>query len=110
VCAGAGIIVGVMLYTGLALSLSSLIIQLSGGIVPVLLILTAIASLILGMGLPTSAAYIVLAVLVAPTLTQLGIVPIAAHMFVLYFGVMSTITPPVAVAAFAGSSLANSDP
>ncbi|WP_099364657.1 TRAP transporter permease [Fredinandcohnia onubensis] len=110
VCAGAGIIIAVMLYTGLALNLSSLIIQLSGGLLPVLLILTAVASLILGMGLPTTAAYIVLAVLIAPTLSQMGIDPMAAHMFVLYFGVISAITPPVAVAAFAGASLASSNP
>ncbi|MEH7346722.1 TRAP transporter permease [Bacillus sp. JJ1532] len=110
VCAGAGIIIAVMLYTGLALNISSLIVQLSGGTLSILLILTAVASLILGMGLPTTAAYIVLAVLIAPTLSQMGIAPMAAHMFVLYFGVISAITPPVAVAAFAGASLAKSNP
>src|SRR3546814_1649171 len=72
---------------------------LSGGSLPLLLVLTMVASLILGMGLPTLGAYIVLAVLVAPSMVQLGVEPLAAHLFIFYFGVISAITPPVCMAA-----------
>jgi len=105
-CASAGIVVGVFNLTGLGLRLSSLLIDLSHGNLPVLLVLVMIASLILGMGLPTTACYIILAVLVAPTLVEMGVLPMAAHMFVFYFGIISAVTPPVALAAYAGASLA----
>ena len=75
-----------------------------------LLILTMISSLILGMGMPTTAAYVVLAILVAPALITLDVLPLAAHLFVLYFGVISAITPPVALAAFTAATLTGDNP
>ena len=105
-CATAGIIVGVVTMTGMGLTLSSAIIQLSGGILIFALALTMICSLILGMGMPSSAAYIVLAVLAAPALIKLGVGKLTAHFFIFYFGVLSNITPPVALAAFAAAPLA----
>lgn len=105
-CASAGIVVGVFNLTGLGIRLSSLLIELSHGYLPALLVLVMTASLILGMGLPTTACYIILAVLVAPTLVEMGVRPVAAHMFVFYFGIISAVTPPVALAAYAGASLA----
>jgi TRAP-type uncharacterized transport system fused permease subunit len=87
--------------------LSSMLVEVSHGFLPVLLVLTMIASLILGMGMPTTACYIILAVLVAPAMVKLGLLPIAAHMFVFYFGIISAVTPPVALAAYAGAGLAN---
>lgn len=105
-CATAGIIVGVVTMTGMGLTLSTAIIQLSGGILILALALTMICSLILGMGMPSSAAYIVLAVLAAPALIKLGVGKLTAHFFIFYFGVLSNITPPVALAAFAAAPLA----
>lgn len=109
-CACAGLILGVLTLSGLALQLSAVLIELSGGNIMVLLLLTAIVSLILGMGLPTSAVYIILAALVAPALTQLGIPLLAAHLFVFYFGVLANVTPPVALAAYAGAAIAKANP
>src|SRR3546814_12367377 len=83
-----------LMRTGLGLRISGLLVDLSGGSLPLLLVLTMVASLILGMGLPTLGAYIVLAVLVAPSMVQLGVEPLAAHLFIFYFGVISAITPP----------------
>lgn len=105
-CACAGIIIGVMMISGLALRLSSLLIEFSGGSLIVLMCLTMLVSLILGMGLPTSAVYVVLAVLVVPAMTDMGVNLLAAHMFVFYFGVLANVTPPVAIAAYAGAALA----
>jgi TRAP transporter 4TM/12TM fusion protein len=109
-CAVAGIVVGVITMTGLGLVISTVIIDLSGGNRLLILAFTAVASLILGMGLPTSACYIILAVLVAPALVKMGFTVIAAHMFVFYFGIISAITPPVALASYAAAGLANADP
>jgi TRAP transporter 4TM/12TM fusion protein len=109
-CATAGIIVGVTNLTGLGLKLSAILIDLSGGSLLALLVLTMIASLILGMGLPTTACYILLAVLAAPALIKLGVLPIGAHLFVFYFGIISAITPPVAGAAYAASAIAKAGP
>ena len=109
-CAVAGIVVGVLTMTGLGLIISSAIIDLSGGNKLIILLFTALTSIILGMGLPTSACYIILAVLVAPALVKVGFPIIAAHLFVFYFGIISAITPPVALAAYAAAGLANSDP
>lgn len=108
-CATAGIIVGVVTLTGLGLTLSSAIIQLASGRLMFALVLTMICSLILGMGMPSSAAYIVLAVLAAPALITLGVGKLTAHFFIFYFGVLSNITPPVALAAFAASSIAQTN-
>lgn len=105
-CATAGIIVGIVTMTGMGLTLSSAIIQLSGGVLIFALVLTMICSLILGMGMPSSAAYIVLAVLAAPALIKMGVGKLTAHFFIFYFGVLSNITPPVALAAFAAAPLA----
>ncbi|MBI4182681.1 MAG: TRAP transporter permease [Proteobacteria bacterium] len=109
-CAGAGIITGVISGSGLGLSLSGLLIELSGESTAVLLVVTMVASLILGMGLSTVPCYIVLAVLAAPALVARGVEPMAAHLFVLYFGVISVITPPVALAAYAAAGIAREDP
>ncbi len=108
-CACAGITIGVLMLTGLALRLSGILIDFSGGSLFVLLVLTMLISIILGMGLPTSAVYIVLATLVVPAMTTLGVDPLAAHLFVFYFGVMANVTPPVAIAAYAGAAIAGGD-
>ncbi|MDI6913595.1 MAG: TRAP transporter permease [Desulfitobacteriaceae bacterium] len=110
VCATAGIVIGVVNLTGLGLKLSNWLVILSGGHLLVLLILTMIASIILGMGLPTTACYVILSAIVAPSIIKLGVVPLAAHMFVFYFGIISAITPPVAGAAYVGAGIAGSDP
>ncbi len=109
-CACAGIIIGVFNLTGFGVRLSQILIQVSHGIPIAILLLTMVASLCLGMGLPTSACYVILAVLVAPAMVEMGFLPIAAHLFVFYFGIISAITPPVAVAAYAGAGLANAPP
>ena len=103
--AAAGIVIGVLNLTGMGLMLSSLIVEVGAGNIWAILLLTALASFVLGMGLPTSAAYLLLAVLVAPALTRLGLPPISAHMFIFYFGLVSAITPPVALAAYAAASI-----
>ena len=104
-CILAGIIMGVISMTGLGLKLSGIITAIAGGRLFVALLLAMIASLLLGMGLPTSAAYIVLAVLVAPALVDMGVSKLAAHLFLLYFGALSTITPPVALSTFAAAGI-----
>lgn len=109
-CAMAGIISGVIMGSGLGYRISSILTSLAGTSMLLLLVLTMVVSLIMGMGVPTTAAYLVLASLVAPTMIQLGIPPLAAHMFIFYFGCISSITPPVALAAYAGAGLAGCDP
>ena len=110
VCACAGIVVSIVSITGLGLTFSSVLIELAHGNLFLLLFLTMIASLILGMGLPATPCYIILAVLAAPAIVEMKISPMAAHLFVFYFGCISAITPPVAVAAYAGAAIAGSDP
>ncbi|MCL2000916.1 MAG: TRAP transporter permease [Planctomycetes bacterium] len=105
----AGIIVGILLLTGIGYKLSSILVSISGGNVLVLLFFTMVVSIILGMGLPTSGAYILLATLVAPAITDLGVPKIAAHFFVFYFGIMANVTPPVAIAAYTAASIAESN-
>ncbi|MDR3258780.1 MAG: TRAP transporter permease [Fusobacteriaceae bacterium] len=105
----AGIIVGILMLTGIGYKLSSLLIALSGGHVILLLFLTMITSIILGMGMPTSAAYVLLATLIVPALEKLGVAKIAAHFFVFYFGIMANVTPPVAVAAYTAAGIAGGD-
>lgn len=109
-CACAGIIIGIITLTGLGLKFSSLVISLSDGNLFFALVLTMIASLILGMGLPTAAAYILVATLAAPALEQLGVNQLAAHLFVFYSAMLSSITPPVALAAYAAAGLAQANP
>jgi TRAP transporter 4TM/12TM fusion protein len=106
ISAAAGIVIGVLNVTGLSFNLTYALVQLGGGNVVVLLVLSAIVCIILGMGLPTLGVYVLLAALVAPALVSLGVDPIAAHLFVLYFGMMSMITPPIAIAAFAAAGIA----
>lgn len=109
-CAMAGIISGVIMGSGLGYRISSILTSVAGTSMLLLLVLTMVVSLIMGMGVPTTEAYLVLASLVAPTMIQLGIPPLAAHMFIFYFGCISSITPPVALAAYAGAGLAGCDP
>jgi len=109
-CACAGIIIGSVFVSGLGLKFTQSVIDLSGGTLLVLLALTAFASILLGMGLTTTAVYITLAALIIPSLEHMGVTPIAAHMFAFYFGVVSTITPPVALASFAAAAIAGSPP
>ena len=109
-CAISGIVVGVFGLTGLGLKFSNVLVTLAGGNLFALLIMTAIASIILGMGMSTLPVYLILATLVAPALTKMGIPPIAAHLFIFYYGIIAAITPPVAIAAYAGASIAKEDP
>lgn len=109
-CACAGIVIGMVNLTGLGLKMSSGIIALAGGYLPMVLLMVAISCMILGMGMPTTASYVIVAVLGAPALMELGVNPLGAHLFVFYFAVISNITPPVALAAFAGAGIAGSPP
>ncbi len=108
-CILAGIIMGVINLTGLGLKISGIIEMLAAGRLIVALILAMLTSLLLGMGLPTSAAYMILAVLVAPAVIKMGVTPLAAHLFILYFGALSTITPPVALSTFAAAGIAGAN-
>ena len=105
-CACAGMVVGVVTLTGLGLKIANGIVALGGGNLLLTLFFTMIASILLGMGLPTTAKYIILSIMAAPALVQLGVLPLAAHLFILYFGVIADLTPPVAVAAYAGAGIA----
>ncbi|WFE89599.1 TRAP transporter permease [Roseibium porphyridii] len=110
VCATAGIIVGVISLTGVGARFSSLLFELAETSKLLALIFAMIISIILGMGMPTTAAYAVAASVVAPGLIELGIAPLIAHFFVFYFAVVSAITPPVALAAYAGAAIAGAEP
>jgi len=105
-CACAGLIVGVVNITGLGMQLSSILVDLSGGSLLAMLLLTMLTSIVLGMGLPVTACYIILAVLAAPVLIQQGVTPIGAHLFVFYFGIVSGLTPPVALTAYVAAGIA----
>lgn len=109
-CAAAGIIIGSVMLSGLGLRISSLILDLSQGSLFLALILTAVAAIILGMGMTTTAVYVTLAALIIPGLERTGVETLAAHMFVLYFGVVSYVTPPVALGAFAAAGVARTKP
>ena len=108
--AAAGIIIGTLNYSGIGFSFTLSLLHLGGDTLIGLLVLAAIASIILGMGMPTVGVYILLATLIAPALIQMKVEPIAAHMFILYFGCLSMITPPVAIGAFAAANLADAEP
>jgi TRAP transporter 4TM/12TM fusion protein len=108
-CAAAGIVIGVIMLTGLGLSFSGIIISFSGGKVFLALLLIMVASIIMGMGTPTTVAYVIVATLAVPVLDQLGFPTLASHLFVFYFGVLSMITPPVAVSAYAAAEIAGED-
>ncbi len=105
-CAAAGIIVGVLSLTGLGGKFSDLLITMAGGYLPLALFATMLVAIVLGTGLPTTAAYAIAASTVAPALIKLGVAPLAAHMFLLYFSVISAVTPPVAFASFAAATIA----
>ncbi|WP_435345513.1 TRAP transporter permease [Haloarchaeobius sp. HRN-SO-5] len=108
--AAAGIIPGVIATTGLGPNLTALILSLAGGSLVVLLLITAVSCIILGMGMPTTVTYIILVSMLGPAIEQFGVPILAAHLFILYFGVIADITPPVAVAAYAASGVSKSDP
>lgn len=109
-CACVGIIVGVVTLTGFGVTLANAIVTIGAGNLFLSLVLTMIASIILGMGLPSIPTYIITATMAAPALGQLGVEPLVAHMFVFYFGLFANITPPVALAAFAAAGLSGADP
>jgi TRAP-type uncharacterized transport system fused permease subunit len=106
----AGIIIGIIDVTGLGFGLTFVLIEFGQQSLIALLLLTAVVCIVLGMGMPTTAIYLVVATLAAPPLIKLGINPIAAHLFVFYFGLVSLITPPVAIAAFVAANIAGSRP
>lgn len=110
VCAAVGFIVGVIVQTGLGITFTGMVIDLTQGILILVLVLTAVASLILGMGVPTTAQYIIIAALICPVMVRLGVLPIAAHLFALYWGTRADITPPVCVAAYAASGISGDNP
>jgi TRAP transporter 4TM/12TM fusion protein len=108
-CATVGIVVGVVSTTGLGLKLASGIVGIAGGSLLLTLVLTMVAALVLGTGLPTSATYIITSIMAAPALVELGVPKIVAHMFVFYFGILADLTPPTAISTYATSSLAGAD-
>jgi TRAP transporter 4TM/12TM fusion protein len=105
-CAAAGIVIGSTTITGLGISFTQFVVALSQNLLPIALLLTAVAGIILGLGLPTTPSYIVMVALLVPALVKLGAVTPAAHMFAFYFAILSAITPPVALAVFAAATLA----
>jgi len=109
-CTASGIIVGVVTMTGLGLKFAMLIYEISQGILILTLLITMLVCLMLGMGVPVTASYIIVATIAAPVLIKLGIIAPAAHLFVCYFAVLADVTPPVCIAAFAAAGLAQSDP
>jgi TRAP-type uncharacterized transport system fused permease subunit len=109
VTALAGLVIGAFQLSGLTFKLALLLVNTAGGSTIILLILTAVVSIILGMSLPTTVVYIMLAVLVGPALVQVGIPPLAAHLFFFYFGMLSLITPPDCIATYAAASIARAD-
>ncbi len=110
VCACAGIIVGVIALTGIGGRFSELILGIAGASQLAAMFFAALVALILGMGMPTTAAYAIAAAVIAPGLIKIGIQPLVAHMFIFYFAVISAITPPVALASFAAAGMCNADP
>ncbi len=110
ICAAAGMIIGIVGLSGLSFGLSFFLVQMGQESLLLLLIITAVVCIVLGMGLPTVGVYLLLATLAAPPLVQLGLSPMAAHMFVMYFGMLSMITPPVAIAAFVAANMAGAEP
>ena len=109
-CGIAGILVGMLSLTGLGTIFSSAIRSLSGGHIFVALLITMVSCILLGMGMPTTAAYIVVATLGAPALMDMGVDPLTSHLFVFYFACMAPITPPVALASYAAAAIAKTDP
>ena len=108
-CATVGIVVGVVSISGLGLKLATGIVGIAGGNLLLTLVLTMIAALVLGTGLPTSATYIITSIMAAPALEQLGVPKLVAHMFVFYFGILADLTPPTAISTYATASIAGAD-
>jgi TRAP transporter 4TM/12TM fusion protein len=104
-CASAGIVIGIVLQTGLALRFTAFLVDIAGGSLMPALLITMAAGVILGMGMPTTPAYIMQAALLVPALIKLGVMPMAAHMFAFYFSCLSAVTPPVALAVYAAASI-----
>ncbi|MFZ0450804.1 MAG: TRAP transporter permease [Desulfatiglandaceae bacterium] len=109
-CAMAGIVIGVVLLTGMSAKITSLVITLSSGSLLLALPIVMLASLLFGMGLPTVVCYVLLATTVAPSLINMGVLPLAAHLYIFYFGMLCMVTPPVSFAAYAGAAIAKADP
>jgi len=110
VCAVAGIVIGVLTLTGLAFIFTLFVDMMGSANIFLILALTGLVALILGMGMPTTAVYVVVALTLAPALAKLGIAPLAAHLFVFYYAMLSMITPPVCIASFAGAAIAGASP
>jgi TRAP transporter 4TM/12TM fusion protein len=110
ICAVAGAVIGLLNITGLSLGLSLTLVKLGEGNLVLLMVAVALMSIVLGMGLPTTGVYLLVAVLAAPPLIELGVPPLAAHMFVFFYGCLSMITPPVAMAAYAAAHIAQASP
>jgi TRAP transporter 4TM/12TM fusion protein len=108
--AAAGMVIGCISISGLGFALTQALVLIASGNLILLLVMSAVVCIILGMGMPTVGVYVLLATLVAPALVEVGIEPIAAHLFILYFGMMSMITPPVAIGAYAAATLTGADP
>jgi TRAP transporter 4TM/12TM fusion protein len=109
VCAIAGFIIGVVMFTGLGFSLTQVLVTVCGGNLFLLLVFAALMCIILGMGMPIVTVYIIVAIIIAPVLTQLGVSEMAAHMFVFYFGMLSFLTPPVMLSVYAAATLARAN-
>jgi len=109
ICAVSGMFIGILNITGLAFGMTLQLLEITGQSLPMMLALTAVMAILLGLGLPTVGVYIIMATLIAPALVKVGVEPMAAHMFLLYFGVMSMVTPPVALSAFVAANIAGAD-
>jgi TRAP transporter 4TM/12TM fusion protein len=110
ICGAAGILIGILNISGLAFGLTLELVGLSGNNLLLLLVIAAGIGILLGLGLPTVGVYVLMAALVAPALVKVGVTPMAAHMYVMYFGMMSMVTPPIALAAYAAANIAQCDP
>src|SRR5690606_21066464 len=110
IAAAAGFVMGILQTTGLGFALTLFLVKLGGSNLIALLVIAALMCIVLGMGMPTIGVYVLLAVLIAPSLVEVGFTPLASHMFILYLGMMSMVTPPVAIAAFFAASLAGAEP
>lgn len=109
-CSTAGIIIGVVTKTGVGLKVATALLELSGGMIIPAMFFTMITSLLLGMGVPTTANYVITSTIAAPALVQMNVPVLAAHMFAFYFGIVADVTPPVALAAYAGAGIAGANP
>ena len=110
ITATAGFVIGILNLSGLGFALTFALVGIAGDNLFVLLLISAVICIVLGMGMPTLAIYVLLGALIAPAIVEAGVAPIPAHLFILYFGMMSMITPPIALAAFAAATLTKADP